>query len=113
MSPRLVCALERFGECSKSFYPRRAWQRCCSAKHTKRLGYLLERKAMRRRKAKGRTQGASNAPREHSTRFSRIPAGKSASLANVLGGLATARPGFFLRLAAGMPKPGFPEGRCG
>ena len=106
MSPRLVCALEKFGECSKSFYPRRAWQRCCSAKHTKRLGYLLERKRMRRRKAKGRTQGASNAPREHSTRFSRIPAGKSRSMANVLGSLAQRNPGFLLRLAASLSKAG-------
>ena len=106
MSPRLVCALERFGECSKSFYPRRAWQRCCCSKHTNRLRWLLERKRMRRRKAKVRAQGASNARSEHSTRFSRIPAGKSRSMANVLGGLATARPEFFFRLAASLSKTG-------
>jgi hypothetical protein len=100
MSPRLVCALERFKECSKSFYPRRHWQKCCCSKHQKRLKYLIERSAMRRRKAKGRTQGASNAARPHSTRFTRIPAGKSASLPNVLGALARMRPEFFLRLAA-------------
>ena len=101
MSPRLVCALERFKECSKSFYPRRPWQKCCSRKHQKRLDYLLGRSAMQRRKAKGRAQAASNAPRAHSTRFSRIPAEKSASLPNVLGALAQARPEFLLRLAGG------------
>jgi len=99
MSPRLVCALERFKECSKSFRQQRPWQKCCCRKHQKRLDYLLGRSAMQRRKAKGRTQGASNAARPHSTRFSRIPAGKSASLPNVLGALARVRPDFFLRLA--------------
>jgi len=106
MSPRLVCALEKFKECSKSFRQNRPWQKCCCKKHTERLRWLLEKKAMRRRKANKRTQAASNARTEHSKRFARKGIGRTASLRTVLEGLAERRPEFFLRLAGSIPKAG-------
>jgi hypothetical protein len=110
VSPRLVCALEKFKdkngkpECQKGFRQNRPWQRCCSDKHTKRLAYLEERReravARRRKEARKRAQEPSNAPREHSRRFSRTRPGNSRDFKNVLGALAAARPEFFLRLAS-------------
>lgn len=67
MSPRVVCALEEFGECSKWFRQYRTWQKCCCSKHTKRLGYLLEKKersGRRRRTANRRAQAAAEPPWE-------------------------------------------------
>jgi len=101
MSPRLVCALERFKECSKSFYQRRPWQKCCSRKHQKRLDYLLGRSAVQRRKAKGRAQAASNAPKAHSPRIGRRRQVAVRSVGNMLAVLFAERPEIFRRLAEG------------
>ncbi len=65
MSPRLVCKLERFGECSKAIPKTRPWQEFCCDGHRTRYRYLTEK----RRKANQRKRGQSNACCTHSTRI--------------------------------------------
>ena len=112
MSPRLVCALERFKgragkpECQKAFRQNRPWQKCCCRRHQKRFDYLEEKRlAGRRRKARGRAQRLSNAPRAH---FTRIRSRRYVEVGSVGKGLELAarlNPKFLLRLAASIPKP--------
>lgn len=62
MSPRIVCALEKFGECKKSFRQYRPWQRCCCREHTKRLAYLLEKKERSARRVRMNRKRAAGSP---------------------------------------------------
>jgi hypothetical protein len=104
LSPRVVCALKEFGECEKTFYACRPWQKCCCQKHQKRLDYLMVKKSVsraRRRMAKKRTQAASNAPRAHSPRIGRRRQVAVRSMGNVLAVLLAERPEVFRRLAEG------------
>jgi hypothetical protein len=96
MSPRTVCKLERFKECSKPIPKTRPWQDFCCNGHRTRFRYLTEKRRRRNR----RKRGQFNACCTHSTRFSRRTAGETASLPNALEGLARLRPEFMLRLAA-------------
>lgn len=112
MSPRLVCALEKFKgkdgqpECAKGFRQNRPWQKCCTRKHQKRLDYLEQKRlAGRRRKARGRTQGPSNAPRAHSTSVRSRRYVEVGSIRKALELAARLSPEFILRLAASITIP--------
>jgi hypothetical protein len=100
MSPRTVCKLEKFQECSKALPKSRPWQEFCCGKHRKRFGYLLERLVRRRRLARKRNRAASNAPRAHSGRVYCRRYIEVGSVRKALMVLSESRPEFFLRLAA-------------
>jgi hypothetical protein len=63
MSPRTVCKLERFKECSKAIPKTRPWQEFCCSKHKDRFRWLMERRRRRarlnRKLANARTAHAS------------------------------------------------------
>lgn len=101
MSPRRVCKLERFKECSRAVPKTRSWQEFCCQAHRLRFRYLVER----RRMAKKRNRAASNACSTHSR--SR-PSRRYVEVGSIRKGLELAarlNPEFIRRLAASLPEP--------
>ncbi len=101
MSPRTVCKLERFKECSKALPKTRPWQEFCCTAHRTRFRYLAERRR-RRNKRKGAAANAcsTHSPRVYCRRYIEV-----GSVRKALAVLAETRPEFFLRLAAPIPEP--------
>jgi len=102
MSPRTVCKLEKFGECSKSLRNKKPWEKFCSDAHRTRFRYLVER----RRVAKKRNKASPDACCTHGKRVTCRRYVEVGSIRKALMLLAEGKPEFFLRLAAGIPKAG-------
>jgi hypothetical protein len=100
MSPRTVCKLERFKECSKAIPKTRPWQEFCCSKHKDRFRWLMERRRRRTR----RNRKLANARTAHSPRVSCRRYVEVGSVRKALMVLAQAKPEVFLRLAGSIPK---------